>query len=87
MFAKIINHGINQSVLDGALDAAFNFFKLPTTEKVKFMSNDVHKAVRYGSSLKDGLDKLQYWRVFLKHYAYPLDEWIQQWPTNPPGYR
>ncbi|KAL1819967.1 hypothetical protein ACET3Z_014836 [Daucus carota] len=84
---QIINHGISQSVLDGALETAFNFFKLPTKEKAKFMSNDVHKPVRYGTSLKDGQDKLQYWRVFLKHYANPLNQWIQQWPTNPPEYR
>ncbi|XP_074369595.1 flavanone 3-dioxygenase 3 [Apium graveolens] len=84
---QITNHGIAQSVLDAALETAFNFFKMPTKEKMKYMSNDVHKSVRYGTSLKDGLDKLQYWRVFLKHYAHPLHQWIQQWPINPPEYR
>ncbi|XVE56450.1 hypothetical protein DITRI_Ditri04bG0010300 [Diplodiscus trichospermus] len=44
-----------------------------TQEKVKFKSNDVYKPVRYGTSLKDRVDKVQFWRVFLKHYAYPLD--------------
>ena len=51
------------------------------------MSNDVHKPVRYGTSLKDGVDKIQFWRVFLKHYAHPLEDWIDAWPTNPPTYR
>ncbi|XP_076952537.1 flavanone 3-dioxygenase 3-like [Bidens hawaiensis] len=57
------------------------------SEKAQFMSKDVHKPVRYGTSIKDGVDKIQFWRVFLKHYAHPLNEWIQQWPNNPPDYR
>ncbi|GMN41066.1 hypothetical protein TIFTF001_010286 [Ficus carica] len=53
----IINHGICQSVLDDTLSSAFDFFRLPAAEKVKFMSNDVYKPVRYGTSLRDGIDK------------------------------
>lgn len=84
---QIENHGIDQFVLDGTLSSAFNFFSLPAEEKSKFMSNDVHKPVRYGKSLKDGVDKIQFWRVFLKHYAYPLEDWVKSWPENPPAYR
>ncbi|CAI9302524.1 unnamed protein product [Lactuca saligna] len=65
-FFQIINHGIPQMVLNDALETAFNFFNLPTNEKEKYMSNDVHKPVRYGTSIKDGEDKIQFWRVFLK---------------------
>ncbi|KAI3508383.1 hypothetical protein L1887_23390 [Cichorium endivia] len=86
-FFQIINHGIAQPVLDEALETAFRFFNLPTSEKARYMSNDVHKPVRYGTSIKDGLDKIQFWRVFLKLYAHPLNEWIEQWPSNPPDYR
>ncbi|PWA64784.1 Isopenicillin N synthase [Artemisia annua] len=86
-FFQIINHGIPQKVLDEALGTAFEFFDLPTSEKAKYMSNDVHKPVRYGTSIKDGVDKIQFWRVFLKHYAHPLNEWIQQWPDKPQDYR
>ncbi|KAJ4846490.1 hypothetical protein Tsubulata_039976 [Turnera subulata] len=86
-FFQIVNHGISQSVLDGALSVASDFFKLPTSEKAKFMSSDVCKPVRYATSIKDGIDKFQYWRVFLKHYANPLAEWIDLWPKNPPEYR
>ncbi|EXC21066.1 Protein SRG1 [Morus notabilis] len=86
-FFQIVNHGICQSVLDDALSSAFDFFRLPAAEKVKFMSNDVHTPVRYGTSLKDGADKIQFWRVFLKQYAHPLEDFIESWPTNPPTYR
>ena len=87
LYGKIINHGIPQKVLDEALGTAFEFFNLPTSEKAKYMSNDVHKPVRYGTSIKDGVDKIQFWRVFLKHYAHPLNEWIQQWPDKPQDYK
>lgn len=74
-------------MLDEALASASEFFKLPGSEKAKFMSNDVHKPVRYGTSFKDGVDKIQFWRVFLKHYAHPLADWINTWPNNPSNYR
>ncbi|PKH93916.1 hypothetical protein CRG98_049804 [Punica granatum] len=70
-----------------ALSVASNFFDLPTEEKMKYMSNDVHEPVRYCTSMKDGMDKTQYWRVFLKHYSHPLEDWIQSWPNNPSTYR
>lgn len=73
--------------MDEALSVGFRFFELPTMEKVKLISNDVYKPVRYGSSIKDGEDKVQFWRVFLKHYANPLEEWINLWPDTPQDYR
>ncbi|KAH9678716.1 Fe2OG dioxygenase domain-containing protein [Citrus sinensis] len=51
------------------------------------MSSDVHKPARYGTRLRDGADKIQFWRVFLKHYASPLEDWIGSWPKNPPKHR
>ncbi|XP_052187094.1 flavanone 3-dioxygenase 3 [Diospyros lotus] len=86
-FFQVVNHGIDQAVLEGALSAASDFFSLPAPEKIKFFSNDVHKPVRYASSLKDGVDTIQFWRIFLKHYAHPLGDWINSWPANPPTYR
>ncbi|GJZ65764.1 flavanone 3-dioxygenase 3 [Tanacetum coccineum] len=51
------------------------------------MSNDRSQASSLWNSIKDGADKIQFWRVFLKHYAHPLNEWIQQWPDKPQDYR
>ncbi|KAK4489367.1 hypothetical protein RD792_005186 [Penstemon davidsonii] len=86
-FFHVINHGISQPILDGAISAASGFLNLPNEDKAKFMSNDVHNPVRYGTSVKDGEDNVQYWRVFLKHYAHPLKEWIGLWPNTPFDYR
>ena len=82
-----MNHGIEQSVVDKALSVAQGFFELPAEEKMKIMSSDVHTPVRYGTSVKDGVDKIQFWRVFLKHYANPLNDWLHFWPKKPSTYR
>ncbi|KAI8031963.1 Flavanone 3-dioxygenase 3 [Camellia lanceoleosa] len=42
----VINHGIEQTVLEEALSAASEFFRLPKEEKKKLMSKDVKKPVR-----------------------------------------
>ncbi|GAY55642.1 hypothetical protein CUMW_165770 [Citrus unshiu] len=63
------------------LYSAMEFFNLPSEEKLKFMSSDVYKPARYGTRLRDGADKIQFWRVFLKHYASPLED------KNPPKHR
>ncbi|KAG6576834.1 Flavanone 3-dioxygenase 3, partial [Cucurbita argyrosperma subsp. sororia] len=86
-FFQIINHGISKTVMEEALNQAREFFNLPLKEKMKYKSDDVSKAVRYGTSLKDGVDKIKFWRVFLKHYAHPLEDWVDSWPTNPRTYR
>ncbi|OIW21790.1 hypothetical protein TanjilG_10830 [Lupinus angustifolius] len=86
-FFQVVNHGVSEPVLDEALSVASKFFDLPTEEKMKLLSGDVHKPVRFGTSLKNDGDKVQFWRVFLKHYSNPLNDWIHMWPQNPPDYR
>lgn len=73
--------------MEGALAAASGFLNMPTAGKAKYMSNDVHRPVRYGTSIKDGVDTVQYWRTFLKHYAHPLKDWVDMWPDTPHYYR
>ncbi|XP_076927596.1 flavanone 3-dioxygenase 3-like [Bidens hawaiensis] len=86
-FFQVINHGIPTSVMQDALDSAEEFFDLPSDEKMCFALTDVHKPVRYGTSMNHGMDKVFYWRDFIKHYANPISEWIHLWPSNPPTYR
>lgn len=82
-----MNHGIEEATIKGALSVASGFLNLTTEEKAKYMSNDVHKPVRYGTSIKDGVDKVQFWRIFLKHYSHPLNQWIHMWPDSPLDYK
>nr|XP_043622504.1 flavanone 3-dioxygenase 3-like [Erigeron canadensis] len=86
-FFQVINHGIPTSVMKDALDSAEEFFNLPNDEKMCFASADVHEPVRYGTSVNHGVDRVFYWRDFIKHYANPLSEWTHLWPSNPPSYK
>ncbi|KAJ1443654.1 Oxoglutarate/iron-dependent dioxygenase [Sesbania bispinosa] len=86
-FFQVINHGINQSVMDEALEVAREFFNLPNDEKMRLFSDDVHSPVRYGTSLNQARDEVFCWRDFIKHYSHPISDWIHMWPSNPPSYR
>jgi isopenicillin N synthase-like dioxygenase len=70
--------------MDSALEAASEFFKLPSETKEKFASEELRRPVRYDTSSKDSISMS---RAFLKHYAHPISEWIQYWPQEPPIYR
>ncbi|RDX71367.1 Flavanone 3-dioxygenase 3, partial [Mucuna pruriens] len=86
-FFQVINHGIVQSVMDEALEVATEFFNLPNDEKMRLFSEDVHKPVRYGTSLNQAKDEVYCWRDFIKHYSHPISDWIHMWPSNPSNYR
>ncbi|KAI3741714.1 hypothetical protein L1987_59388 [Smallanthus sonchifolius] len=86
-FFQVINHGIPTAVMKDALNSAEEFFNLPSDEKTCFASTDVHEPVRYGTSVNHGMDKVFYWRDFIKHYANPISDWIHLWPSNPPTYK
>ncbi|TVU21824.1 hypothetical protein EJB05_31491, partial [Eragrostis curvula] len=62
-YFQVINHGISQSVMDGALEAASEFFKLPSETKEEFASDDLRQPVRYDTSSKDSISVS---RAFLK---------------------
>lgn len=44
--------------MDKVIDVVDGFFYLFVNEKLKFMLSDVYKLVRYGISVKDGVDKI-----------------------------
>lgn len=70
-----------------ALEVAAEFFNLTTDEKMHLFSDDVHKPVRYGTSLNQAKDEVYCWRDFIKHYSHPISNWIHMWPSNPSTYR
>ncbi|XP_009760749.1 flavanone 3-dioxygenase 3-like [Nicotiana tabacum] len=86
-FFQVVNHGIPLSVMKDAIDAASEFFDLPTEEKKHLLSSNVHEPIRYGTSLNHVKDKVHFWRDFLKHYANPISTWIDLWPSNPTCYK
>ncbi|MCD7457957.1 hypothetical protein HAX54_036673 [Datura stramonium] len=86
-FFQVINHGIPLSVMKDVLDAATEFFELPNEEKMHLLSPNVHDPIRYNTSLNDVKDKVSFWRDFLKHYANPISNWIDLWPSKPTCYK
>ncbi|KAJ1273369.1 hypothetical protein BS78_06G274600 [Paspalum vaginatum] len=81
---QVVNHGVSKSVTKGALEAASEFFELAPEHKELFASTDIGRPIRYDTSSRDGISKA---RSFLKHYANPLEDWVQYWPMHPPSYR
>uniref|UniRef100_N1QWW3 Non-haem dioxygenase N-terminal domain-containing protein n=1 Tax=Aegilops tauschii TaxID=37682 RepID=N1QWW3_AEGTA len=81
---QVVNHGVSKSAMDDALEAASEFFDMPAERKAAFACADIRSPVRYDTSSKDGISKA---RSFLKHYANPLDHWVDSWPTQPATYR
>ncbi|KAL6130638.1 hypothetical protein ACLB2K_069017 [Fragaria x ananassa] len=86
-FFQVINHGIPLSVMKDALSAANEFFNLPVEDKMLLGSDNVHAPVRYGTSINHAVDKVHFWRDFIKHYSHPISEWIHLWPSNPSSYK
>jgi isopenicillin N synthase-like dioxygenase len=84
---QVINHGIASSTLDSALDTATAFFDLATDDKLELMSTDITRPVRFNLIKENNMGQEEIQRMFLKHYAHPLEEWIHMWPSKPPEYR
>ncbi|MQL75256.1 hypothetical protein Taro_007634 [Colocasia esculenta] len=69
-FFQVVNHGINSSVMNGALESAAGFFSLPMEDKMELVSDDVRRPVRCGSSKRcDGQAAALPQRSFLKQYV------------------
>jgi len=86
-FFQVINHGVEESLVNDLMKVAREFFELPMEERNKFISEDMTKAVRYGTSFNYLKDQVYCWRDFLKHYCHPLDKMLPLWPSNPSDYR
>jgi isopenicillin N synthase-like dioxygenase len=86
-FFRVINHGVEESLINEMMRVASEFFELPMEERNKFISEDMMKSVRYGTSFNQLRDRVFCWRDFLKHHCHPLDKMLPLWPSNPSDYR
>ncbi|KAG9454476.1 hypothetical protein H6P81_007380 [Aristolochia fimbriata] len=84
----VTNHGISPSIIEDALSSAAAFFALPAEEKSVYASKDLRKSVRYDYEADGPSDELiTTRRMLLKHYAHPLQHWINLWPSKPTHYK
>ncbi|PRQ18397.1 putative flavanone 3-dioxygenase [Rosa chinensis] len=71
-FFIAINHGVQESLMKGMIEAYHGFFSLPDEEKEEFkFGNDVLEMFNYGTSYNLALDKVLLWRDFFKVRTHP----------------
>ncbi|KAM6592248.1 hypothetical protein CsatA_014853 [Cannabis sativa] len=86
-FFQLVNHGIEEKVLEDVLKVSKEFFEIPIEEKAKFLSDDPLKSCKIFTSIDYPNEDVHYWRDALRHPCHPLHQHIQFWPQNPPQYR
>lgn len=75
------------ALVENMLRIARNFFRLPIEEKMKLYSDDPSKKLRLSTSFNVKKETVNNWRDYLRLHCHPLEEFIHEWPTNPPDFR
>ncbi|KAJ8898713.1 hypothetical protein K2173_004854 [Erythroxylum novogranatense] len=86
-FFQVKNHGVSSTVIDAMFRVSREFFQLPESERLKIHSNDPMKEVRLASSFNVNTEHVSNWRDYLRLFCHPLEDYIHQWPSNPPSFR
>ncbi|KAJ4973867.1 hypothetical protein NE237_007041 [Protea cynaroides] len=86
-FFQVKNHGIPEKVIESMLKVSKEFFQLPEGERLKIYSTDTSKTVRLSTSFNVKTETLANWRDFLRLHCYPLQDYVHEWPSNPPSFR
>ncbi|XP_042495156.1 protein DMR6-LIKE OXYGENASE 2-like [Macadamia integrifolia] len=86
-FFQVKNHGIPERMIKDMLRVSKEFFKLPERERLKIYSTDPSKTVRLSTSFNVKTETVANWRDFLRLHCYPLEDYVHEWPSNPPPFR
>uniref|UniRef100_A0A7N0TRM5 Fe2OG dioxygenase domain-containing protein n=2 Tax=Kalanchoe fedtschenkoi TaxID=63787 RepID=A0A7N0TRM5_KALFE len=86
-FFQVKNHGVPVRVMENMMRIAREFFRLPEDERMKMYSSDVSKTTRLSTSFNVNTEKVANWRDYLRLHCYPLQDYINEWPSNPPTFR
>lgn len=84
---KVTNHGVPEGVIEKIMKVTREFFGLPESEKLKSYSTDPFKASRLSTSFNVNSEKVSNWRDFLRLHCHPIEDYIKEWPSNPPSFR
>lgn len=79
----MINHGVEESLMERMVDACKRFFDLTEEEKKVFEGKHVLDPIRCGTSFNASVEKVLLWRDFLKVFVHP--EFHS--PNKPTGFR
>jgi len=83
----VLNHGVPEELTAAMMSVAYEFFRLPAEEKAKLYSDDPGKKMWLSTSFNVRTEKVSNWRDFLRLHCYPLESFVDQWPSNPPSFR
>ncbi|XP_030538343.1 2-oxoglutarate-dependent dioxygenase 19-like isoform X3 [Rhodamnia argentea] len=81
-FFMVINHGVPESQMKAMFDMLTGFFDLTEEEKREFEGKHVLDPIRCGTSFNASVDKVFFWRDFLKVRVHPKFHS----PTKPEGF-
>ncbi|KAG2543903.1 hypothetical protein PVAP13_9NG776200 [Panicum virgatum] len=86
-FFQVLNHGVPVELMDAMLAVAYDFFRLPPEEKAKLYSDDPAKKMRLSTSFNVRKETVHNWRDYLRLHCHPLEQFVPDWPANPPSFR
>jgi salicylic acid 3-hydroxylase len=78
---------VDEKVIKSTLEVAKEFFTMPAEYRQGLYSDDPTLAVRLSTSFNVEKEKVYNWRDFLRHHCYPLEDYINDWPSEPSNYR
>ncbi|EOA21018.1 hypothetical protein CARUB_v10001353mg [Capsella rubella] len=76
-FFQIKNHGVPEETIK----------RMMNSERVKHYSADTKKTTRLSTSFNVCKEKVSNWRDFLRLHCYPIEDFINEWPSTPLSFR
>ncbi|KAL0289131.1 UNVERIFIED_CONTAM: putative 2-oxoglutarate-dependent dioxygenase SLC1 [Sesamum calycinum] len=86
-FFQLVNHGMEEEIINNMVNVGKRFFEMPLSEREKYMSADVSAPVRCGTSFNQKNDGVFCWRDFLKLVCHPMPDVLSHWPSSPHDFR
>jgi hypothetical protein len=84
---QVLNHGIDAGLIEEVMAVAREFFRLPPEEKAKLYSDDPARKMRLSTSFNVRKETVHNWRDYLRLHCHPLDQFVPDWPSNPPDFK
>ncbi|KAK1305183.1 hypothetical protein QJS10_CPB11g00548 [Acorus calamus] len=86
-FFQVVNHGFSVELMESMMAVAKEFFNLPPEEKKRHYSDDPSKKMRLSTSFNVRKETVHNWRDYLRLHCHPLEEFVQDWPSDPPSFK
>ncbi|CAK7357490.1 unnamed protein product [Dovyalis caffra] len=85
-FFLVKNHGIQETMINDMIGTTREFFNLPEEEKMKSFTPDPSSGIRHDTPFQDKTNVFVS-RESLKFPSYPLEDYVNLWPSNPASFR